>query len=718
MFNALLYIPVRNLKTYFSQKQLGIASVLLLMLSLPCLMHCTAATSAITNNPQASSSGTKPVNASSTRGPKLSATLLPDAEIGTAYNTTLTVVGGKAPYQFTVSWGKLPSNLSLNSSSGKISGAPQTSGSSEFAVHVVDSAGNGDAARFQIKVNDAPKVSVTVSPESATIDSLETVQFTAVVSQTPNVAVTWSASVGTIGSSGLYKAPPVTQDTTATVKATSVADSSKSATATVTVTAPLPPVVITSTGLDAATSGVAYSATLTASGGLAPYSWTLPSGTLPSGLSLSSSGILSGSTTQTGQFNFTAQVGESSTHHQTDSQALTLTVGKAPANTNTISLSFFGADFNGRVWPPTDGQNQPATLGALRIWDSGAKWGHLNTANGTYNWKPLDNWLDKAQGQNLDVLYTFGDTPQFAAGSNPPSGCLQPGIYSCAPPTDVNADGTGTDAYFQAFVTALVTHAAGRIAYYELWNEPDYKGFWGGTTAQLVRMGKDAAAIIRSLDPDAKIISPSAHGPSMATWFDGYIAAGGAPNFDIVNVHMRGANTANAIPETFLTVYGQVQSELQKRNLTSLPVWDDEYGILSGQGLTDPDMLAGFIARSVLLRAGVGLQRQYVYFWDTPSTAYGMQGNASGTAWNQVAKWLIGHSISPCTATGTIYKCALEDGEVVWDTAQTCSNGACTYSNYTYPSTCVWYHDISGNRTALSGKTVQIGYKPIFLENQ
>jgi hypothetical protein len=281
----------------------------------------------------------------------------------------------------------------------------------------------------------------------------------------------------------------------------------------------------------------------------------------------------------------------------------------------------------------------------------------------------------------------------------------------------VNADGTGTDAEFQAFVTALVTHAAGQIAFYELWNEPDYSGFWTGTQAQLVRMGKDAAAIIRSLDPNAKILSPSAHGGSMATWFDGYIAAGGAPNFDIVNVHMRGELDANADPEAFLTVYAQVQTELAKRNLTSLPLWDDEHGILKGQGLTDSNMLAGYVARGEILRAGVGLQRQYIYTWDSPAP-YGLQANASGTAWNEVANWLIGHSISACAASGTIYTCALDNGEIVWDTAQSCSKGSCSTSNYTYPSGEVWYTDISGNRSALSGKTVPIGYKPILLTSQ
>src|SRR5579859_5845827 len=47
--------------------------------------------------------------------------------------------------------------------------------------------------------------------------------------------------------------------------------------------------------------------------------------------------------------------------------------------------------------------------------------------------------------------------------------------------------------------------------------------------------------------------------------------------------------------EEFLNVYGQVETELTAQNLISLPLWDDEHGIRMGDGLTDPDMLAGYV---------------------------------------------------------------------------------------------------------------------------
>jgi len=379
----------------------------------------------------------------------------------------------------------------------------------------------------------------------------------------------------------------------------------------------------------------------------------------------------------------------------------------------TINESFFGAGFHGwGVWPPTDGQKQVATLGGIRLWDDNVKWAQIETAKGVYDWLRLDTWISKAQAQHVDVLYTIGSTPQWAGTSPKSSPCGAQGRYSCLPPKDLNADGTGADAYFSDFVTALVTRYKGQIAYYELWNEADCTCFFSGTTAQIVRMGKDAAAIIRSIDPNAKILSPSAHGPTMATWFDNYVAAGGAANFDIVNAHLRGKGSTNASPEAFLTMYNDVTAELSKRNLTQLPIWDDEYGIKPGQ-MTDPDQLAGFVARSLALRAGVGVQRQYIYTWDAGSL--GLQGNESGTAFDVVAGWLLNHSISPCVASGTVYTCNLDSGQIVWDTAQSCHNRSCTTSKYTYPTEYHYQIDLTGTKSQLGGSTVAIGYKPIFL---
>ena len=95
---------------------------------------------------------------------------------------------------------------------------------------------------------------------------------------------------------------------------------------------------ITTPSLPDGTTGTAYSTTLTASGGRTPYSWSVISGTLPAGLSLSSSGTLSGTPATVGSSTFTLQVADSSSPQLTATQAYTVTIVSAALSITTSSL--------------------------------------------------------------------------------------------------------------------------------------------------------------------------------------------------------------------------------------------------------------------------------------------------------------------------------------------------------------------------------------------
>jgi hypothetical protein len=64
----------------------------------------------------------------------ITTTSLPDGTVGTAYSQTLQAAGGVPPLTWAVSSGTLPTGLTLNASSGTISGTPTASGSSTFTV--------------------------------------------------------------------------------------------------------------------------------------------------------------------------------------------------------------------------------------------------------------------------------------------------------------------------------------------------------------------------------------------------------------------------------------------------------------------------------------------------------------------------------------------------------------------------------------------------------
>jgi len=75
--------------------------------------------------------------------------------------------------------------------------------------------------------------------------------------------------------------------------------------------AAVPVLQITTTSLPDAVEFSAYSQQLQATGGTAPYFWSLASGALPAGLSLSQNGTLQGIPTASGPFNFTVHVQDS-----------------------------------------------------------------------------------------------------------------------------------------------------------------------------------------------------------------------------------------------------------------------------------------------------------------------------------------------------------------------------------------------------------------------
>src|SRR5580698_264638 len=447
-------------------------------------------------------------SSSSSGNPQLTANLSAGF-VGTPYNGTLTVTGGKAPYSFSIPSGSLPAGLVLAQGTGTISGTPTKTGVFAFTVQVTDANSLSESTAFQITVATPGSIVVTVNPSTASVASAGTMQFTAIVTNTSNVAVIWSASPGTISSSGLYQAPTVTSNTSATVTATSTADSSASGSAAVTITPSQgTTLTVTTTSLTVATAGTAYSNTLHASGGTTPYTWSLTSGTLPSGISLQSTGVLSGTTSQTGQFSITVEATDSSSPKKNATQPLTLTVNSSSGNGNTAPATLFGFTTTN-----TASNDYPTVnYGMQRFWDSPPlQWPSINTASGVYDFSNLDSTLAQAYSSGVMVgLYTLARTPPWATSNPSDTTCHYTtatsggGNGECDAPMDLNADGTGANAIWKAWITAIASHVNSptylqthaHIKYWEIWNEPDTQWYWNGTFAQLARLTEDANCII------------------------------------------------------------------------------------------------------------------------------------------------------------------------------------------------------------------------------
>jgi hypothetical protein len=158
------------------------------------------------------------------------------------------------------------------------------------------------------------------------------------------VPYTWSVSAGSLppgltlnAGTGAVSGTPTSAGTFTFTLQVSDSQTPTAAVATrntnIRILAPPPPLTITTRNLTAATINAFYSATLAATGGTLPYSWTITTGTLPAGLTLSQAGIISGTPTALGTSTFTVQVKDSETTAMTATATLSLTVNNPAALT-------------------------------------------------------------------------------------------------------------------------------------------------------------------------------------------------------------------------------------------------------------------------------------------------------------------------------------------------------------------------------------------------
>jgi len=252
------------------------------------------------------------------------------------FTVTLAASGGGGTKTWSVVSGALPAGASL-SATGVLSGTVTTPGSASFTTRVTDELGRFDDQALVLIVVNPVAITTAALPQGTT----GTAYSTTLVASGGSGTYTWSA-VGlpaglTLSSAGVISGTP-TATTTASV-VVSVADNgnpvrSASRTLTLVVAAPL---TITTASLPNAVRNVAYSTTLAASGGSGTRTWSVAAGSLPTGITLSTSGVLSGTTTVTGSFSLTARVTDE--FGRATSRALTLTVTGATVKVQSIVMT-------------------------------------------------------------------------------------------------------------------------------------------------------------------------------------------------------------------------------------------------------------------------------------------------------------------------------------------------------------------------------------------
>lgn len=203
---------------------------------------------------------------------------------------------------------------------------------------------NGALARQSVVLQQAGLVPLALSVSShVTVGTAFAEQLGVTGGHAP---YTMSVTAGSLppgislSSSGDLSGTPTTVGSyTATVTVTdSTRPQPQRTSLTVGLTVTAPPISVTTTSLPAGSEGTYYDTTLAATGGTAPYSWALVSGSLPSGLTLSPSGVLAGTPATSGSYTVTVRATDSTNPPQSVTSQLTLSIQAATLDVTTTAL--------------------------------------------------------------------------------------------------------------------------------------------------------------------------------------------------------------------------------------------------------------------------------------------------------------------------------------------------------------------------------------------
>ena len=252
-------------------------------------------------------------------------TSLQDGFKNVNYGTeTLFATGGDGSYSWSVVAGSLPPGLSLTTNGVVVTGTPTVTGAWTFTVEVTS---GGQSARQALSIDVSPTLEVTTTSLPNGVPNGAYQQTLLATGGDGNY--TWSVTVGSLPldlllnpSTGEISGTTTGAGSTFTVPVLDGHGERDTQQFTIEVTTVL---TVFATSLSTGTENVAYSSTLTATGGDGSYTWALASGSgsLPTGLNLASNGDITGTPTVTGAWNFTVEV---TSGGQSAQQALSIDV--------------------------------------------------------------------------------------------------------------------------------------------------------------------------------------------------------------------------------------------------------------------------------------------------------------------------------------------------------------------------------------------------------
>ena len=341
---------------------------------------------------------------SASAAPKNKPSVLPNATLGLPYSYT--IPPGNAYWKLVS--GSMPPGLSLAGS--VLSGKPSATGKFSFTAQ-----NRSSQSSFSISVLAANQLSITTtSLEAATVGTAYSETLAATGGTPP---YSWMVSGGTFApglsitvSTGVISGTPTAAGTyNFTVRAEDSSSPAQSATQnlSIVVASGTQPLTITTTSVPSGTVGTAYSAALTATGGTTPYRWSVASGQLPAGITLTSAGSLGGTPTTAQTANFAVQVEDSEGTPQTANQSFALTINSG----GTASFDPYGG------W-----QQSTCNAGSTGHWyteKANSRWWFCTPAGNHFFFEGVGAWVVPGDSSGIkwgpDVSTKYGGSLNTAA---------------------------------------------------------------------------------------------------------------------------------------------------------------------------------------------------------------------------------------------------------------------------------------------------------------
>ncbi len=375
-----------------------------------------------------------------------------------------------------------------------------------------------------------------------------------------------------------------------------------------------------------------------------------------------------------------------------------------------IQPTFFGMHIHyaatGTRWPSV-------SFGSWRLWDANVAWAELEPQQGKWKFHLLDSYLALADNHGVELVLTLGMTPTWAsARPNEPSAYGTKAVGWAAEPARI--------ADWDDYVWEVATRYKGRIRYWEIWNEPNGGGFYSGTMEQMLEMAQHAYTILKNVDADNVVITPSAVGVPGIAWLARYLQAGGGQSADVIGFHFY---VYPAPPEAMLPRIQKVQSLMMLNGVADKPLWNTESGWSRPSVFATDDEMMAFVSRALLLNAVGGVSRFYWYAWDNSSWVtlfmldpWNSKPTAAAYAYAETEQWITGAQPKGCTVgSDGIWLCDFVGADknpfwIAWNPAGAMQSSVHLRTGATQLRT------LAGQSLELAGRSqIEIGIVPVLL---